>query len=73
MTLKVKINAYHFQYQLCESKDAYLVQIWWFQLKSIKRYHTDQLYFLEFWAKMTKMSLKVEFNDLQFQYQPRVS
>ena len=30
MTLKVKVNASHFQYQLRESQDAYLVQIWWF-------------------------------------------
>ena len=30
MTLKVRVNTSHFQYQLWESKDAYLVQIWWF-------------------------------------------
>ena len=30
MTLKVKVNASHFQYQLIESQDAYLVEIWWF-------------------------------------------
>ena len=30
MTLKVKVNASNFQYQLQESQDAYLVQIWWF-------------------------------------------
>ena len=30
MTLKVKVNASHFQYQLRESQDAYLLQIWWF-------------------------------------------
>ena len=30
MTLKVKVNASHFQYQLWEFQDAYLVQIWWF-------------------------------------------
>ena len=28
MTLKVKVNASHFQWQLRESQDAYLVQIW---------------------------------------------
>ena len=28
MTLKVKVNASHFQYQLRESQDSYLVQIW---------------------------------------------
>ena len=30
MTLKVKVNASYFQYQLRESQDAYLMQIWWF-------------------------------------------
>ena len=28
MALKVKVNAYHFQYWLGESQDAYLVHIW---------------------------------------------
>ena len=35
MTLKVKVNDLHFQYQLRVSQDAYLVQIWWFYLESI--------------------------------------
>ena len=30
MTLKVKINDLHFQYQLRISQNACLVQIWWF-------------------------------------------
>ena len=30
MTLKVKVNDLHFQYQLRVSQDACLVQIWWF-------------------------------------------
>ena len=30
MTLNVKVNASHFQYQLREYQDAYLVLIWWF-------------------------------------------
>ena len=30
MTLKDKVNASYFQYQLQESQDAYLVQIWGF-------------------------------------------
>ena len=50
MTLKVKVNVYHFQY-LRESQDAYLVQIWWFQLKSIKSYHTDKPNFLNSMSK----------------------
>ena len=29
-TLKVKVNDLHFQYQLSESQDAYLVEIWSF-------------------------------------------
>ena len=32
MTLKVKVNDIHFQYQLRVSHDACLVQIWWLQL-----------------------------------------
>ena len=32
MTLKVKVNDLHFQYELRVSQDACLVQIWWFQL-----------------------------------------
>ena len=34
MTLKVKVNDPHFQHQVRESQDAYLVQLWWFSLKS---------------------------------------
>ena len=30
MTLKVKVNDLHFQYQPRVSQDACLVQIWWF-------------------------------------------
>ena len=33
MTLKVKVNNPYFQYQPKVSKDACLVQIWWFQRK----------------------------------------
>ena len=37
MTLKIKDNASHFQYQLRKSHNAYKYaeQIWWFWLKSI--------------------------------------
>ena len=38
MTLKVKVNGPHFQCQLRVSQDAYLVQIWWFQPKSVMSY-----------------------------------
>ena len=72
MTLKVKVNDLHFQYQLRESQDVYLVQIWWFQLKSITSYHADKSNFLEFKVKMAKMTLKVKVNDLHFIHQPRV-
>ena len=45
MTLKVKVNDIHFQYQLRISQDACLVQIWWFQLKSVMSYHADKVQF----------------------------
>ena len=48
MTLKVKVNDPHFQYQLRVSQDACLVKIWWFQLKSVIIYRADKLNFLEF-------------------------
>ena len=34
MPFKVNVNDPHFQHQLRVSHDAYLLQIWWFQLKS---------------------------------------
>ena len=42
MTLKVKDNDLHFQYQLRVSHDACLVQIWWFQLKSVTSYRAEK-------------------------------
>ena len=42
MTLKVKVNDFHFQYHLRASQDTCLVQIWWFYLKSVTSYHTDR-------------------------------
>ena len=73
MSLKVKVNDLHFQYQLEVSQDACLVQIWWFSLKSMRSYRADKPNFLEFWVKMAKMTLKVKVNGQYFQYQPRVS
>ena len=73
MALKVNVNASHFQYQLRESQDAYLVHIWWFYLKFIKSYWADKPKFLETWVKMAKMTSKVKVNDLHFQYQLIVS
>ena len=45
MALKVKVNDPHFQYQLCASKDAYLVQIGWFHLKFVICYLAEKLKF----------------------------
>ena len=73
MALKVKVNTSYFQYQLREFKNAYFVHILWFYHKPIKSYCVDKLKFLEFWVKMDIMTLKVNVNDLHFQYQPRVS
>ena len=47
MTLKVVVNDLHFQYQLRVSHDACLVQIWWFQLKSVMSYRADNVKFTE--------------------------
>ena len=73
MTLKIKVNDLHFQYQLRVSQDACLVQIWWFLPKSMTNYRTDKPNFLEFWVKKAKMTLKIKVNDVHFQYQLRVS
>ena len=73
MTLKVRVNDLHFQYQPRVSQDAYLVQIWWFYPKSVMSYRADKPNFVEFWVKKVKITLKVKVNDLHFQYQPRVS
>ena len=47
MTLKVKVNYPYFRYQLRISHDACLVQIWWFQLKSVTSYRADKLKFTD--------------------------
>ena len=46
MTLKVKVNDFHFQYQLRVSQDAYMVQIWWFYVKYVTSYHMDKPNFI---------------------------
>ena len=66
MTLKVMVNDPHFQYQLRVSQDAFSVKIWWFLLKSIIIYCMDKPNFLEFWVKMTKMTLNVTVNNPHF-------
>ena len=43
MTLKVKVNDLHFQYQLRVSQDACLKHIWWFQLKFVTSYRADKV------------------------------
>ena len=63
MTLKVKVNDPHFQYQQRESQDSYLVQIWWFYLKSFTSYCMDKTNFIEFSVEMAKMTLKFKVND----------
>ena len=75
MTLKVKVNDSYFQYQprVYHNDNACLVQIWWFQPKSVTSYRTDKPTFLEFYGKMAKMTLKVKINDPFFQYQLRLS
>ena len=73
MTLEIKVNDPHFQYQPWISHDVCLVQIWWFQPKFGTSYRMDMPDFLEFWGKMAKMTLKVKVRDLHFQYHLWVS
>ena len=47
MTLNVKVNDLHFQYQPRVSQDARVVQIWWFQLKSVTSYRADKAKFTD--------------------------
>ena len=47
MTLKVKVNDLHFQYQPRVSQDACFVQIWWFQLKPVTSYPADKVKFTD--------------------------
>ena len=57
MTLKVKVNDLHFQYQPRVSQEACLVQIWWYYPKLMTSYRADKPNFLEVWVKMAKMTL----------------
>ena len=43
MTLKLKFNYLHFQYQPQVSQDACLLQIWWLQPKSLMSYCTNKV------------------------------
>ena len=47
ITLKVKVNDLHFQYQLRVSHDACLVQIWYFKLKSVTNHCADKVKFTD--------------------------
>ena len=47
MTLKVKVSDLYFQRQPRVSHDACLVQIWWFQLKSVTSYRADKVTFTD--------------------------
>ena len=47
MTFKVKVNDHHFQYQPQVSQNACLVQLWWFQPKSVTSYRADKVKFTD--------------------------
>ena len=47
ITLKVNVNDTYIQYQPRVSHDACLVQIWWFQLKSVTGYRADNVKFTD--------------------------
>ena len=66
MTLKVKTNDPHFQYQLTVSQDACLVQIWWFQVKSLMKLSCHQPHFPRILNQNGQMTLKVMLNDPPF-------
>ena len=46
VVFKFKVSDTYFQYQLRVIHDAYLVQLWWFQLQSVTRYRADKVKFL---------------------------
>ena len=50
MILKVMVNDPYFQYQLRISHDSCLVQIWWFQLKSMTSYRADNVKLTDGWT-----------------------
>ena len=50
MTLKIKVNDLHSQYQPRVSQDACLVQIWWFQLTVVTNYRADKVKFTNRWT-----------------------
>ena len=68
MTLKVKVTDPYFQYQLRVSQDACLMQIWWFQTKSVMSYHQDKSKFLESWVKMAKIKTICQWPSASLQY-----
>ena len=63
MTLKVTVNDLHFQYQLRVSHDAYLVQIWWFQLKFVTSYRADKIKFTDRRPERPKSKMMCETNN----------
>ena len=64
----VTVNGPNFQYQMRESQNAYLVQIWWFQPKSITSYFADKSRILSQNGQSEGIS-----NDPRFQYQAGLS
>ena len=54
ITLKVKVSDPYFQYQPRIYHNACLVQIWWFQLKSVTSYRTDKVKFRDRWTDGSK-------------------
>ena len=62
MTLKVMVNDPYFQYQQRVFQDACLVQIWWFQLKSVMSYHADKVKFTDGRTSVLYISYKYQVN-----------
>ena len=54
ITLKVKVNDSHFQYQSSVSQDACLVQIYWFQSQICDDLLGGLADFIKLWVKMAK-------------------
>ena len=73
MTLKVKVDDPHFQYQPREPQGAHFMQIWWFLAQIFDEISRGQTEFPRILSQNGQMTLMVKVNDFNFQYQPRVS
>ena len=69
MTLKVKVDHFHFQYQTEGSLDTPFVQIWCKNDKSTESYCPDKHILARISQFKSKITLKVKVDHTNFQYQ----